>query len=235
MKRLMTLAMVVAAGCAVSASAQIAPLDKAREAAARDTAASKGTPEQQKAINMEDSKPAPPPSQAVQGRTPMAPAKSGAVKTSPAPAPSKTAAKGGKVPTPADIKKLADKQDAKPKTESKPAAKAPELAKGPERRRDPFVSPVVQVAQGGQPASCTGGKQCLAPGEIQLRGIVKSQVGWIAVVENSAHRTYFLHEKDEIFNAVVQKITKDSVIIREQTWDNLGKTSTREITKKLPA
>jgi hypothetical protein len=236
MKRLTTLAMVVVAGWALSASAQIAPLDRAREAAARDTAASKGTPEQQQAINMQDSKPAPPPSQAVHG-TMVSPAKGSAAKTAPAAAapakavPAKATPAKGKVPTPAEIKKLADEQEKK--STGKPA---PEMAKKGETRRDPFVSPIVQVAAGGAPATCTAsGKHCLAASDLSLRGIVKSQVGWIAVVETSAHRTYFLHEKDELFNAVVEKITRDAVTIREQTYDNLGKPVPHEVVKKLPA
>lgn len=226
MKRLMTMAMVVAAASALSASAQIAPLDRAKEAQAAATNASRGTPEQQRAINMQDSKPAPPPSQAVTG-TVVSRTKGGATK----PAPAAATTKKSKVPTPAEIQKLADKQ------EGGSAKKAPEMAKtGNEKRRDPFVNPVVRtVAAAGPATTCSGGKHCLDPGEITLRGIVKSQNGWIAVVENTARRTYFLHEKDEIFNAVIEKITKDSMVIREQSYDNVGKTVTREVVKRLPA
>lgn len=223
MKRLTTLAMVLAAASALSASAQIAPLDKAKEAAAHATAASRGTPEQQRAVNMQDSKPAPPPSQAVTG-TAMSPARRGAAKAAPA-------ARKGKVPTPAEIKKLADKQQ--PAGARKPA---PEMAKTPaEKRRDPFVSPIVRAVATGPTQTCSGGKHCLAPDDISVRGIVKSQNGWIAVVENSAKRTFFLREKDEIFNAVIEKITRDSLVIREQSFDNLGKQVTREVVKRLPA
>jgi hypothetical protein len=222
MKRLTTLAMVLAAASALSASAQIAPLDRAKEAAAQSTAASRGTAEQQHAVNMHDSKPAPPPSQAVTG-TVKSPAKGGAAKAAPV-------AQKGKVPTPAEIKKLADKQAA---TGTKSAA--PEMAKGQDKRRDPFVNPIVRVAATGPSQTCSGGKHCLAPGDITVRGIVKSQNGWIAVVENGAHRTFFLHEKDELFNAVIEKITHDSLVIREQTFDNLGKQITHEVVKRLPA
>lgn len=224
MKRWMTMAMVVAAASAVSMSAQIAPLDRAKEAAAHATAASKGTPEQQQAINMKDSKPAPPPSQAVTG-TAVSPVRGGAAKAAPA-------AKKGKVPTPAEIQKLADKQQ-QGESGKKPS---PEMAKtSADKRRDPFVSPVVRAVAAGPAQTCSGGKHCLAPEDISIRGIVKSQSGWIAVVENGARRTFFLHEKDEIFNGVIEKITKDSLVIREQSFDNLGKTVTREIVKRLPA
>lgn len=223
MKRLTTLAMVLAAASALSASAQIAPLDKAKEAAAHATAASRGTPEQQKAVNMQDSRPAPPPSQAVSG-TVASPVRGGAAKAAPV-------GRKGKIPTPAEIKKLADKQVA-----SGAKKAAPEMARtAAEKRRDPFVSPIVRAVAAGPTATCSGGKHCLAPEDISLRGIVKSQNGWIAVVENSAKRTYFLREKDEIFNAVIEKITRDSMVIREQTVDNVGKQITHEVVKRLPA
>ena len=225
MKRLTTLAMVVTAASALS-SAQIAPLDKAKEAAAHATAASRGTPEQQKAINMQDSKPAAPPSQTVP------PAKGAAAKPAAATAAKAAPAKKNKVPTPAEIQKLADQQQA----EAAGKKPSPEMAKASgEKRRDPFVNPVVRVVTSGPTPTCSGGKHCLSPDEMLLRGIVKSQNGWIAVVETNAHRTYFLREKDEIFSGVIEKITKDTVVIREQTVDEMGKPMSHEVVKRLPA
>lgn len=225
MKRLMTLAMVMAAATALTASAQIAPLDKAKEAAGRASAASRGTPEQQKAVNMQDSQPAPPPSQAVAGAA-QSSGRAGAAKA----APKAAAARKSKVPTPADINKLVAKQEASP------SQGAPEMAKtSGEKRRDPFVNPIVKVVATGPAQTCSGGKHCLTPAEIAIRGIVKSQNGWIAVVENSSRRTYFLHEKDEIFNGTIERITKDSIIIRETGVDNVGKPTSREVVKRLPA
>src|SRR5205823_4931085 len=81
-------------------------------------------------------------------------------------------------------------------------------------KRDPFVNPIQAVKEGRSDA-CSGGKRCLAVNEIVLRGVVKSVNGMIAVVENSAQRTYFLHENDPIFNGVVRKITPDSVVFQE--------------------
>ena len=71
--------------------------------------------------------------------------------------------------------------------------------------------------------------------QIALKGIVKSQNGMIAVVENSAHRAYFLRETDPVFNGVVEKITGDSVVFRETVTDKLGKESTREVVKRVNA
>lgn len=102
------------------------------------------------------------------------------------------------------------------------------------RKRDPFISPV-QARIEGMAGACGGGKRCLAVGEIVLRGVVKSPNGMIAVVENSARKTYFLRENDPIFNGFVAKITADSVVFREHVVDNVGRDSQRDVTKTVNA
>jgi Tfp pilus assembly protein PilP len=97
-------------------------------------------------------------------------------------------------------------------------------------KRDPFFSPVVQQ-QGG--SGCSTGKKCLEIGQINLRGVVKSEAGFIAVVTNSLNKAYFLHENDPVFNGYVVKITGDSVVFQETVQDKLGKPGTREIVKKI--
>jgi hypothetical protein len=110
-----------------------------------------------------------------------------------------------------------------------PAEGAPAL-----RKRDPFVNPV-QAVREGMAGACTGGKRCLVVQEIVLRGVVKSVNGMIAVVENSAQRTYFLHLNDPIYNGFVKTITPDSVVFREHYIDNFGKDAERDIVKTVNA
>ena len=97
-------------------------------------------------------------------------------------------------------------------------------------KRDPFFSPVVQQAGG---SGCSTGKKCLEIGQINVRGVVKSENGFIAVVTNSLNKAYFLHENDPVFNGYVVKITGDSVVFQETLQDKLGKPLTREIVKKI--
>jgi len=97
-------------------------------------------------------------------------------------------------------------------------------------RRDPFLSPVVSHAGG---SGCSTGKKCLEIGEINLRGIVHSEAGFIAVVSNSMNKAYFLRENDPVFNGYVVKITDDSIVFQETLQDRLGKTFTREVVKKI--
>jgi len=97
-------------------------------------------------------------------------------------------------------------------------------------RRDPFISPVVSHAGG---SGCNTGKKCLEIGAINLRGVVRAESGFIAVVSNGLNKAYFLRENDPVFNGYVMKITDDSVVFQETLQDRLGKTFTREVVKKI--
>ena len=109
----------------------------------------------------------------------------------------------------------------------------PQVAKkiGAAGRRDPFVSPVVNLSAIG--SGCSSGKRCLAIEQIALRGVVKSDTGMIAVVVNALDKAYFLRENDPVFNGYVQKITPDSIVFRETFHDKLGKAFTRDVTKSI--
>jgi hypothetical protein len=98
--------------------------------------------------------------------------------------------------------------------------------------RDPFVSPVVERTLGSV-ASCSGSKKrCLAVGEIVLQGVVRSPGGFIAVVMNGEH-TFFLRENDPLADGEVERITRDTIVLRERSSDALGRPFMHEVTKKL--
>jgi Tfp pilus assembly protein PilP len=97
-------------------------------------------------------------------------------------------------------------------------------------KRDPFFSPVVQQSSG---SGCSTGKKCLEIGQINLRGVVKSDSGFIAIVTNSLNKAYFLRENDPVFNGYVVRITGDAVVFQETVQDKLGKPLTREVTKRI--
>ena len=118
-------------------------------------------------------------------------------------------------------------QDGKPATESK----KPGVIKASAQRRDPFISPVVNMSAIG--SGCSSGKRCLAIDQVALKGVVKSDVGMIAVVVNSMDKAYFLRENDPVFNGYVLKITGDSIVFKETFKDRLGKPLTRDVTKTI--
>ena len=121
---------------------------------------------------------------------------------------------------PAGASKIGD--TAKPKAEEKKWAMS--------GKRDPFFSPVVQQPTG---SGCSAGKKCLEIGQINVRGVVKAESGFIAVVTNSLNKAYFLHENDPVFNGYVVRITGDSVVFQETVQDKLGKPFTREVVKRI--
>jgi len=165
------------------------------------------------------------------------------------------AVKPGSAPKVADAKASASKTAPAAKSDAKPAktvaatkpapavapaapvkvAEAPHPPKPEEKKwamngkRDPFFSPVVQQSGSG----CSSGKKCLEIGAINLRGVVKSDTGFIAVVTNNLNKAYFLRENDPVFNGYVVKITGDSVVFQETIQDKLGKSFTREVVKRI--
>ena len=163
----------------------------------------------------------------------------------PAPAPKVAVAKA----EPVKLAASAPKPETKPVVAAKPVpaqAVAPAPAATPDKsaaaqpkpqdkkwamsgKRDPFFSPVVQQ----QGSGCSTGKKCLEIGGINLRGVVKSENGFIAVVTNNLGKAYFLRENDPVFNGFVVRITGDSVTFSETIQDKLGKPFNREVVKKI--
>ncbi len=149
---------------------------------------------------------------------PKQPAKAAAPVTAKTAAPAKTTAPAVSAPAAAT------------QTATAPKAPKPEEKKwAMNGKRDPFFSPVVQTNGSG----CSTGKKCLEIGAINLRGVVKSDTGFIAVVTNNLNKAYFLRENDPVFNGYVVKITGDSVVFQETIQDKLGKSFTREVVKRI--
>jgi Tfp pilus assembly protein PilP len=167
------------------------------------------------------------------------PAAKSTAKALPAPATAKVAGKGSKPAAPIAAKPAIDpnkKSDPRKSADSGKTADATKQSKPEEKKwsmtgkRDPFFSPVVSQTGG---SGCSTGKKCLEIGQINLRGVVKSENGFIAVVTNTLNKAYFLREKDPVFNGYVVRITGDSVVFQETVQDKLGKAFTREVVKRI--
>ena len=175
-------------------------------------------------------KPAPAAAQAqpVATQSPFASKAVAAANAAPKQSPDKQqTAKGTKPAAPAATP--APEEAAKTASAAKPQPKPEEKKWAMTGKRDPIFSPVVQAAGSG----CSTGKKCLEIGNINLRGVVKSDSGFIAVVTNNLNKAYFLRENDPVFNGYVVKITGDSVVFQETVEDKLGKPFTREIVKRI--
>ncbi len=173
---------------------------------------------------------APVPKNAPSAAPKAAVAKAPAMKPAPAKSETKQVAKETKT---APAKAVTAIAAAPVPAEGKPAEpvkpKAEEKKWAMNGKRDPFFSPVVQQ----QGSGCSTGKKCLEINGINLRGVVKSDGGFIAVVTNNIGKAYFLHENDPVFNGYVVKITGDSIVFQETVQDKLGKTSTHEVVKRI--
>jgi hypothetical protein len=102
-------------------------------------------------------------------------------------------------------------------------------------KRDPFQNPLAAAGSRGPGAGCATGKRCLVVDQIVLKGIVQMRAGNFALVENSSRHPYVLHENDSLFNGSVVKITGDTVILREDSSDILGRPISKEVVKKVSA
>ena len=155
-----------------------------------------------------------------------------AVKNASQPATPKPGSVQAKVePKPASTAPAPEKKvEAAPVAQNEPINKLPSPGK-----RDPFLSPLAAAAARGAAANCTTGKRCLVVDQIVLKGIVQMKNGNLALVENGAKRPYVLHESDSLFNGTVVKITGDTMILREDGSDVLGRPVSKEVIKKVSA
>jgi hypothetical protein len=210
MKVTQSLLVVMIAAC--MAAAQSAP---SSTSTAAKTAAAKAVPTT--------------PAAGVPGQKPAVAPPSTAAKP---PAPTKPTAKPAASATVAGHQPKAEKANAK-KTAAAPGKddKGNKDNVSIRNKRDPFVS-VIQARNSIIP-SCAAGKKCLIVDQLVLKGVVKSQNGMLAVVENSQRKAYFLRENDPVFNGQVYKITGDSIIFKEKVLDKLGKESVREVVKRV--
>ena len=97
-------------------------------------------------------------------------------------------------------------------------------------QRDPFETVIRSQPEG---PGCSTGKKCLVVDKMDLKGVVRSQNGMIAIVVTEQRKTYFLHENDPVYNGHVVKINPDSIVFRETVIDRVGRQSTRDVVKRI--
>ncbi len=141
-------------------------------------------------------------------------------------APAKAAAKAP-APAPAPAKaKAPQKAVAQAKTE---APATPSTSK-----RDPF-QPLISKTEAGKaiPENLPPGPGGLMVSTLRLEGIVRSPGGMIAVVSNPQGRVYFIREGTSLYDGAVEKISMDSMALRERGKDPFGKPVDRQVVKRL--
>jgi hypothetical protein len=218
----------VSAKPAASQTQAASPAKSSAPQAAKSTAAAKPATTAKSTATPPPAKPATTAKSPMAARKPVQNAKTQNAKTKIAAKPDTAKAKIDAKPTDVSKTVAAKPEDKKPEGQ-KDDKKEEQPKWAMSGKRDPFFSPVVQ--QTGSP--CSNGKKCLEINAINLRGVVKSDSGFIAVVTNNLGKAYFLRENDPVFNGFVVRITGDSVVFEETFEDKLGKPFTREVVKRI--
>jgi type IV pilus assembly protein PilP len=115
------------------------------------------------------------------------------------------------------------------------AAPAPEpYTYDPAGRRDPFVS---LLSRGSEPA---GGRKVtglagMATGDLMLRGILRSQGSYVALVAGPDGKTYRAQENDRLLDGVIRNVSPKGLVIMQEVNDPLSLVKQREVRKGLRA
>jgi hypothetical protein len=105
----------------------------------------------------------------------------------------------------------------------------------PAGRRDPFVSLVSRgtdlIATNKRPEGLAG----LRIGEIAVRGIVRTQGTYVAMVQGPDKKTHLVHPNDRVLDGVVKSITADAVVFLQDVNDPLTLVKQREVRRSMRA
>ncbi len=104
----------------------------------------------------------------------------------------------------------------------------------PAGRRDPFVS---LMARGMEPS--TGKKATglagLATAELLVRGILRSQGAYVALVAGPDGKTFPAHANDRLLDGIIRTVTPQGLVIMQEVNDPLSLVKQREVRKGLRA
>ena len=102
-----------------------------------------------------------------------------------------------------------------------------------EGRRDPFVS---LLGRGADPT--TGGVR--PPGlsglliaEVSVKGIIKDQKGFFAMLQGPDNKTYPVRPGDKLLDGSVRSVNGEAVIFSQDVNDPLSVVKQREVTKRM--
>lgn len=141
-------------------------------------------------------------------------------------------------PQPAPAGQMQPTPPGQPPGAAAPAPSAEAYSYNPEGRRDPFVS----LLNRGEDFRAAGAKtqrpeglRGLLVSEVTLRGIVRSQGAFVAILQGPDNRTYIVRPNDRLFDGTVRSITADGVVFLQEVNDPLSLVKQREVRKLLRA
>lgn len=119
--------------------------------------------------------------------------------------------------------------------EDAPATPPANYTYSPDGRRDPFVS---LVNRGTEPGPRVRGQRPdgvkgLLVNEVVVRGILRSEGGWIAMVGAPDGKTYTVRTGDRLMDGTVRSINAQMLVFLQDVDDPLSLEKQREVRKPL--
>ena len=102
-----------------------------------------------------------------------------------------------------------------------------------EGRRDPFQNLITAPNETGRRANAKIGPAGMTVAEIQVRGVIQSSRGLLAMVLGSDNKTYIVHQGDPLLDGKIKQITPQGLIITQEVNDPLSLVKEREVRKLL--
>ena len=99
-------------------------------------------------------------------------------------------------------------------------------------RRDPFVSLALGVNV-LPPEVRPPGLAGMLIQEVSLRGIVKTQDGYIAMIQGTDNKSYFAREGERLYDGNIQTIDDERVVFRQEINDPLRIEKFQQVEKSL--
>jgi Tfp pilus assembly protein PilP len=102
----------------------------------------------------------------------------------------------------------------------------------PQGRRDPFqslVGPTPVLQPGTRPPGVPG----FLIDEMKLQGVVQTRQGMVGMVNGPDNKGYLVHVGDKVLDGEVIRITRSSVVFRQQVNDPTRIERYREVVKEL--
>jgi Tfp pilus assembly protein PilP len=100
-------------------------------------------------------------------------------------------------------------------------------------RRDPFVSLLKPVSADQGAKTRRPGLEGLLIQEVALKGIVKDQKGYIAMLLGTDGKSYFVRSGQRLFDGVITGIDAATVTFRQEVTDPLSTVKSRDVKKTL--
>jgi type IV pilus assembly protein PilP len=146
---------------------------------------------------------------------------------------SQAAAQQPAAPAPAASPEASAKDALKDLLEKELAVQPGQYTYQPGGRRDPFISLLVNIGPSIGTQVRPPGIQGLLIQETALKGIVKDQTGYIAMLLGPADKNYFVRIGQRLYDGVITAMDAATVTFRQEVTDPLSPVKTRDVKKSL--